>query len=141
MKKRTSNVSRRVVSLLMSMVLTLTLVTPAAFATEVVDGSGTTIVEGNTNQADANTSGDNESKDDVNKDTEDGADEQQPADTGDENKNPGEGDGEDAASEPSNEADTQEGEGTDTPRSRPAHGNCGKIPHRRGIRGQDRRRR
>lgn len=32
MKKRTSNVSRRVVSLLMSMVLTLTLVTPAAFA-------------------------------------------------------------------------------------------------------------
>lgn len=115
MKKRTSNVSRRVVSLLMSMVLTLTLVTPAAFATEVVDGSGTTIVEGNTNQADANTSGDNESKDDVNKDTEDGADEQQPADTGDENKNPGEGDGEDAASEPSNEADTQEGEGTDTP--------------------------
>lgn len=96
MKKRTSNVSRRVVSLLMSMVLTLTLVTPAAFATEVVDGSGTTIVEGNTNQADANTSGDNESKDDVNKDTEDGADEQQPADTGDENKNPGEGDGDDA---------------------------------------------
>lgn len=40
MKKRTSNLSRRVVSLLMSMVLTLTLVTPAAFATEVVDGSG-----------------------------------------------------------------------------------------------------
>ena len=32
MKKRTSRVSRRVVSLLMSMVLTLTLVTPAAFA-------------------------------------------------------------------------------------------------------------
>lgn len=32
MKKRTSNVSRRIVSLLMSMVLTLTLVTPAAFA-------------------------------------------------------------------------------------------------------------
>lgn len=51
MKKRTSRVSRRIVSLLMSMVLTLTLVTPAAFATEVVDGSGTTIVEGNTNQA------------------------------------------------------------------------------------------
>ena len=60
MKKRTSNVSRRVVSLLMSMVLTLTLVTPAAFATEVVDGSGATIVEGNANQADANTSGDTE---------------------------------------------------------------------------------
>lgn len=34
MKKRTSNVSRRVVSLLMSLVLALTLVTPAAFATE-----------------------------------------------------------------------------------------------------------
>ena len=32
MKKRTSNLSRRIVSLLMSMVLTLTLVTPAAFA-------------------------------------------------------------------------------------------------------------
>lgn len=32
MKKRTSNVSRRIVSLLMSLVLTLTLVTPAAFA-------------------------------------------------------------------------------------------------------------
>ena len=60
MKKRTSNVSRRVVSLLMSMVLTLTLVTPAAFATEVVDGSGTTIVEGNANPADVNTSGDTE---------------------------------------------------------------------------------
>ena len=35
MKKRTSSVSRRIVSLLMSIVLTLTLVTPAAFATEV----------------------------------------------------------------------------------------------------------
>ena len=112
MKKRTSNVSRRVVSLLMSMVLTLTLVTPAAFATEVVDGSGTTIVEGNTNQADANTSGDNESKDDVNKDTEDGGDEQ-PTNPGDEDKNPGEG--EDDVNASSNEADTQEGEGTDTP--------------------------
>ena len=96
MKKRTSSMSRRVVSLLMSLVLTLTLVTPAAFATEVVDGSGTTIVEGDTNPADANPSGDNEGKDDENKDTEDGADEQQPADTGDENKNPGEGDGDDA---------------------------------------------
>ena len=37
MKKRTSRVSRRIVSLLMSMVLTLTLVTPAAFA----EGMGT----------------------------------------------------------------------------------------------------
>lgn len=114
MKKRTSNVSRRVVSLLMSMVLTLTLVTPAAFATEVVDGSGTTIVEGNTNPDDLNTSEDAEGKNDV-ENTGDGEDEQQPADPGDENKNPDEGDGEDAASEPSSEADTQEGEGTDTP--------------------------
>lgn len=52
MKKRTSKMSRRIVSLLMSIVLTLTLVTPAAFAAEVVDGSSTTIVEGNTNPAD-----------------------------------------------------------------------------------------
>lgn len=63
MKKRTSNMSRRIVSLLMSMVLTLTLVTPAAFATEVVDGSGTTIVEGDTNPADANPSEDSEGGD------------------------------------------------------------------------------
>lgn len=95
MKKRTSNVSRRIVSLLMSMVLTLTLVTPAAFATEVVDGSGTTIVEGNTNPDDLNTSEDAEGKNDVDKNTEDGKDEQ-PADTGDEDKNPGEGEGDDA---------------------------------------------
>lgn len=112
MKKRTSNVSRRIVSLLMSMVLTLTLVTPAAFATEVVDGSGTTIVEGNTNPADANLGGDNESKDDESKNTEDGKDEQ-PTNPGDEDKNPGEG--EDDVNASSNEADTQEGEGTDTP--------------------------
>lgn len=96
MKKRTSNVSRRIVSLLMSMVLTLTLVTPAAFATEVVDGSGTTIVEGDTNPADANPSGDNEGKDDENKDTEHGGDEQ-PTNPGDEDKNPGEGEGDDAS--------------------------------------------
>lgn len=112
MKKRTSNVSRRIVSLLMSMVLTLTLVTPAAFATEVVGGSGTTIVEGDTNPADANPSGDNEGKDDENKDTEHGGDEQ-PTNPGDEDKNPGEG--EDDVNASSNEADTQEGEGTDTP--------------------------
>lgn len=137
MKKRTSSMSRRIVSLLMSMVLTLTLVTPAAFATEVVGGSGTAIIEGNANPADANPSGDNESKDDVNKDTEDGADEQQPADPGDENKNPDEGDGDDAnkptednkgealdgenkdeenkdeqpVNEPIDEIDTQEGKG------------------------------
>ena len=112
MKKRTSSMSRRIVSLLMSMVLTLTLVTPAAFATEVVGGSGTTIVEGDTNPADANPSGDNEGKDDENKDTEHGGDEQ-PTNPGDEDKNPG--DGEDDVNASSNEADTQEGEGTDTP--------------------------
>lgn len=92
MKKRTSNVSRRIVSLLLSLVLALTLVTPAAFATEVVGGSGTTIVEGDTNPADANPSGDNEGKDDENKDTEHGKDEQ-PTNPGDEDKNPGEGEG------------------------------------------------
>lgn len=112
MKKRTSSMSRRVVSLLMSMVLTLTLVTPAAFATEVVGGSGTAIIEGNANPADANPSGDNEGKDDENKDTEHGGDEQ-PTNPGDEDKNPGEG--EDDVNASSNEADTQEGEGTDTP--------------------------
>lgn len=95
MKKRTSSMSRRIVSLLMSLVLTLTLVTPAAFATEVVDGSGTTIAEGNTNPADVNTGGDNEGKDDENKDTEHGGDEQ-PTEPGDEGKNPGEGEGDDA---------------------------------------------
>ena len=138
MKKRTSSMSRRIVSLLMSMVLTLTLVTPAAFATEVVDGSGTTIVAGNANPADVNTSGDNEGKDDENKDTEHGGDEQ-PTNPGDEDKNPGEGEGDDAnkpdedkkdeapdgenkdeenkneqpTEEPTDEIDTQEGEGTD----------------------------
>ena len=96
MKKRTSNVSRRIVSLLMSLVLTLTLVTPAAFATEVVGGSGTAIAEGNTNPADANPSGDNEGKDDENKDTEHGGDEQ-PTNPGDEDKNPDEDNGDDAS--------------------------------------------
>lgn len=110
MKKRTSSMSRRIVSLLMSMVLTLTLVTPAAFATEVVGGSGTTIIEGNANPADANPNEDTEGKDDVDKNAED---EQQPAEPDDENAEPSEG--EDAVNEPSNEADTQEGEGTDTP--------------------------
>lgn len=141
MKKRTSSMSRRIVSLLMSMVLTLTLVTPAAFATEVVGGSGTAIVEGDTNPADANPSGDNEGKDDENKDTEHGGDEQ-PTNPGDEDKNPDEDNGDDASKpdgdskdkenpdgdkkdeenkneqpteEPTDEIDTQEGEGTDTP--------------------------
>ena len=110
MKKRTSSMSRRIVSLLMSMVLTLTLVTPAAFATEVVGGSGTAIIEGNANPADANPSEDSENNEDKN--TEDGKDEQ-PTNPGDEDKNPGEG--EDDVNASSNEADTQEGEGTDTP--------------------------
>lgn len=110
MKKRTSRVSRRIVSLLMSLVLTLTLVTPAAFATEVVDGSGTTIVEGDTNPADPAPGEDSENNEDKN--TEDGKDEQ-PTEPGDEDKNPGEG--EDDVNASSNEADTQEGEGTDTP--------------------------
>lgn len=110
MKKRTSNLSRRVVSLLMSMVLTLTLVTPAAFATEVVGGSGTAIIEGDTNPADPAPGEDSENNEDKN--TEDGKDEQ-PTNPGDEDKNPGEG--EDDVNASSNEADTQEGEGTDTP--------------------------
>lgn len=95
MKKRTSNVSRRIVSLLMSMVLTLTLVTPAAFATEVVGGSGTAIIEGNAGTTDTTPGSDIEGKDSESKDTEDGGDEQ-PADSGDEDKNPTDGDGEDA---------------------------------------------
>lgn len=110
MKKRTSRVSRRIVSLLMSMVLTLTLVTPAAFATEVAGGSGTAIIEGNANPADPAPGEDSENNEDKN--TEDGKDEQ-PTNPGDEDKNPGEGEGDVNAS--SNEADTQEGEGTDTP--------------------------
>lgn len=96
MKKRTSSMSRRIVSLLMSMVLTLTLVTPAAFATEVVGGSGTAIIEGNANPADANPNEDTEGKDDENKDTEHGGDEQ-PTNPGDEDKNPGEDNGDDAS--------------------------------------------
>ena len=95
MKKRTSSMSRRIVSLLMSLVLTLTLVTPAAFATEVVGGSGTAIIEGNANPADAHPNQDTEGKDDENKDTEHGGDEQ-PTNPGDEDKNPGEGEGDDA---------------------------------------------
>ena len=88
MKKRTSKMSRRIVSLLMSIVLTLTLVTPAAFATEVVDGSGTTIVEGDTNPADTTPSEDAEGDD---SEGEDGKDEQ-PAEPDDEDKEPSEDD-------------------------------------------------
>lgn len=138
MKKRTSNLSRRVVSLLMSLVLTLTLVTPAAFATEVVGGSGTAIIEGNANPADPAPGEDSENNEDKNTEDEDGKDEQ-PTNPGDEDKNPGEGEGDDAnkpdedkkdeapdgenkdeenkdeqpTEEPTDEIDTQEGEGTD----------------------------
>lgn len=94
MKKRTSNVSRRIVSLLMSLVLTLTLVTPAAFATEVVGGSGTAIIEGNANPADPAPGEDSENNEDKN--TEDGKDEQ-PTNPGDEDKNPDEDNGDDAS--------------------------------------------
>lgn len=94
MKKRTSSMSRRVVSLLMSLVLTLTLVTPAAFATEVVDGSGTTIAEGNTNPADPAPGEGSENNEDKN--TEDGKDEQ-PTEPGDGDKNPDEDNGDDAS--------------------------------------------
>ena len=93
MKKRTSSMFRRIVSLLMSLVLTLTLVTPAAFATEVVGGSGTAIIEGNANPADPAPGEDSENNEDKN--TEDGKDEQ-PTNPGDEDKNPGEGEGDDA---------------------------------------------
>lgn len=127
MKKRTSSMSRRIVSLLMSMVLTLTLVTPAAFATEVVGGSGTAIVEGDTNPADPAPGEDSENNEDKNTEDEDGKDEQ-PAEPGDEDKNPTDGDGEDAnkpdgdkkdeenkdeqnTEEPSDEIDTLEDEG------------------------------
>ena len=110
MRNSWKQITRRTVSLLLSLVLALTLVTPAAFATEVVDGSGTAIIEGNANPADANPNEDTEGKGDVDKNAED---EQQPAEPDDENAEPSEG--EDAVNEPSNEADTQEGEGTDTP--------------------------
>ena len=95
MKKRTSSMSRRIVSLLMSLVLTLTLVTPAAFATEVVGGSGTAIIEGNANPADPAPGEDSENNEDKNTEDEDGKDEQ-PTNPGDEDKNPGEGEGDDA---------------------------------------------
>ena len=94
MKKRTSRVSRRIVSLLMSLVLTLTLVTPAAFATEVVGGSGTAIIEGNANPADPAPGEDSENNEDKN--TEDGKDEQS-TEPGDEGKNPDEDNGDDAS--------------------------------------------
>ena len=108
MRNSWKQITRRTVSLLLSLVLALTLVTPAAFATEVVDGSGTAIIEGNANPADPAPGEDSENNEDKNTE-----DEQQPAEPDDENAEPSEG--EDAVNEPSNEADTQEGEGTDTP--------------------------
>lgn len=102
MKKRTSNLSRRIVSLLMSIVLTLTLVTPAAFAEGDMPDNGQQQEQqeptdaGNGGSGDVSTPAggkDSESKDDESKNTED---KQQPADPGDEDKNPNEGDGEDA---------------------------------------------
>ena len=102
MKKRTSKVSRRIVSLLMSIVLTLTLVTPAAFAEGDMPDNGQQQEQqeptdaGNGGSGDVSTPAggkDSESKDDESKNTED---KQQPADPGDEDKNPNEGDGEDA---------------------------------------------
>ena len=126
MKRRTSRVSRRIVSLLMSIVLTLTLVTPAAFAEgDMPDngqqqeqqvptdagngGSGTPIVEGGAGTTGTTPSGDAEGGD---TEDEDGKDEKL-ANPSDEDKDPGEG--EDDVNASSNEADTQEGEGTDTP--------------------------
>ena len=85
MKKRTSNMSRRIVSLLMSMVLTLTLVTPAAFAESDMPDNGQQ--QEQQVPTDANHSEDSAGKDDVDKNTEN---EQQPANPGDEGKNPGE---------------------------------------------------
>ncbi len=122
MKKRTSNVSRRIVSLLMSMVLTLTLVTPVAFAEGDMLDNGQQQEQqeptdaGNGGSGDVSTPAggkDSEDKNTEDKNTEDGKDEQRPADPGDEGKDPGEG--EDDVNASSNEADTQEGEGTDTP--------------------------
>lgn len=125
MRNSWKQVTRRTVSLLLSLVLALTLVTPAAFATEVVGGSGTAIIEGNANPADPAPGEDSENNEDKN--TEDGKDEQ-PTNPGDEDKNPTDGDGEDAnkpdgdkkdeenkdeqnTEEPSDEIDTLEDEG------------------------------
>lgn len=121
MKKRTSNVSRRVVSLLMSMVLTLTLVTPAAFATEVVDGSGTTIVEGGAGTTGTTPSGDAgnggsgdvstpaDDRDTEDKGTEDG---NKPGEDKKGEENPdGDNEDEENTEEPTDEINTLEGEG------------------------------
>ena len=110
MKKRTSRVSRRIVSLLMSLVLTLTLVTPAAFATEVVGGSGTAIVEGDTNPADPAPGEDSENNEDKNTEDEDGKDEQ-PTEPGDEGKNPDEDNGDNASKSDGDSKDKENPDG------------------------------
>ena len=132
MKKRTSNVSRRIVSLLMSIVLTLTLVTPAAFAEgdmpdngqqqeqqESTDagngGSGTPIVEGGAGTTGTTPSGDAgnggsgdvstpaDGKDSENKDDED-------KDTEDANKP-----GEDKKGEENPDGDNKDEQNTEEP--------------------------
>lgn len=132
MKKRTSSMSRRIVSLLMSMVLTLTLVTPAAFAEgdmpdngqqqeqqESTDagngGSGTPIVEGGAGTTGTTPSGDAgnggsgdvstpaDGKDSENKDDED-------KDTEDGNKP-----GEDKKGEENPDGDNEDEENTEEP--------------------------
>lgn len=138
MKKRTSNVSRRIVSLLMSMVLTLTLVTPAAFAEgDMPDngqqqeqqvptdagngGSGTPIVEGGAGTTGTTPSGDAgnggsgdvstpaDDRDTEDKGTEDG---NKPGEDKKGEENPdGDNEDEENTEEPTDEINTLEGEG------------------------------
>lgn len=139
MKKRTRRVSRRIVSLLMSMVLTLTLVTPAAFAEgDMPDngqqqeqqvptdagngGSGTPIVEGGAGTTGTTPSGDAgnggsgdvstpaDDRDTEDKGTEDG---NKPGEDKKGEENPdGDNEDEENTEEPTEEIDTLEGEGT-----------------------------
>ena len=138
MKKRTSNLSRRIVSLLMSMVLTLTLVTPAAFAEgDMPDngqqqeqqvptdagngGSGTPIVEGGAGTTGTTPSGDAgnggsgdvstpaDDRDTEDKGTEDG---NKPGEDKKGEENPdGDNEDEENTEEPTDEINTLEGEG------------------------------
>ena len=138
MKKRTSGMSRRIVSLLMSMVLTLTLVTPAAFAEgDMPDngqqqeqqvptdagngGSGTPIVEGGAGTTGTTPSGDAgnggsgdvstpaDDRDTEDKGTEDG---NKPGEDKKGEENPdGDNEDEENTEEPTDEINTLEGEG------------------------------
>lgn len=138
MKKRTSSMSRRIVSLLMSMVLTLTLVTPAAFAEgDMPDngqqqeqqvptdagngGSGTPIVEGGAGTTGTTPSGDAgnggsgdvstpaDDRDTEDKGTEDG---NKPGEDKKGEENPdGDNEDEENTEEPTDEINTLEGEG------------------------------